>query len=136
MGKNSVNATKTVSSPKSVGANSNVSDEDRAAKQFRKVRKSSYEAPRSCELIEDVSANIKRVRLFQAYDEFFSAKAVSNNKGFAIDAMRSNEFGDALAALGVVCDWKVTQCAGKKLGVKMFAMLKNQVSAASRKEPV
>merc|ERR1712228_1030903 len=109
------------------------SEEQKEEKKFKKKRKSSYEAPKSCELIENVSDSIKEIKLFQEFTKFFSAKACDGNKGFMVDELTANEFGEALKDLGIANGWKVTKCAGKKLGNKMFAMLKNQISAVSTK---
>ena len=110
-------------------------DEDQvAAKQFKKNRKSSYEAPKSCEMIED-GANKKKIKMYQEFDKFFSAKGATGTKGFAVDVMTNNEFGNALKQLGIGTGWKITECANKVLGNKMFAMLKNQISAAAKKQP-
>merc|ERR1712228_447831 len=112
------------------------SEEQKEEKKFKKKRKSSYEAPKSCELIENVSDSIKEIKLFQEFTKFFSAKACDGNKGFMVDELTANEFGEALKDLGIANGWKVTKCAGKKLGNKMFAMLKNQISAVSTKSNV
>merc|ERR1712003_441816 len=102
-------------------------------KRFKKKRKSSYEAPKSCELMEDISTSNKKIKLFQQYDKFFDAKPADGNKGFMVDSLTKNEFGQALGDLGIGNGWKVTECAEKKLKNTMFAMLKNQISAVSNK---
>ena len=109
------------------------SEEQKEEKKFKKKRKSSYEAPKSCELMENVSDSVKEIKLFQEFTKFFSAKPCDGNKGFMVDELTANEFGEALKDLGIANGWKVTECAGKKLGNKMFAMLKNQISAVSTK---
>ena len=128
---NTSNATKTsTTKPKNVEP-----DEDEiAAKKFKKNRKSSYEAPKSCEMIED-GAKKKKIKMYQEFNKFFSAKGANGTKGFAVDAMTTNEFGNALKDLGIGPGWKITNCANKALGNKMFAMLKNQISAAAKKNP-
>merc|ERR1712032_914527 len=62
-------------------------------------------------------------------------KASDGNKGFAVDTLTNNEFGNALKNLGIDSGWKITECANKVLGNKMFVMLKNQISAAAKKDP-
>merc|ERR1712129_271238 len=102
-------------------------------KKFKKKRKSSYEAPKSCELMENISATNKKIKLFQQYDKYFDAKPADGNKGFMISQLTKNEFGQSLGDLGIDAGWKVTECADKKLKNTMFAMLKNQISAVSNK---
>merc|ERR1712173_28951 len=84
-------------------------------KKFKMKRKSSYEAPKSCELIETITNSSKKIKLFQQYSKYFSAKPSDGNKGFMIDKLTQNEFGQALNALGVSNGWKVTECVGKKI---------------------
>eukprot|EP00483_Globobulimina_turgida_P010984 UN11005 len=78
-------------------------------------------------------ADKKKIKMYQEFRHFFSAEASDGNKGFVIKQMSKNEFGAALSDLGVGEGWKIIECANKVLGNKMFAMLKNQITAASRK---
>eukprot|EP00485_Elphidium_margaritaceum_P010770 CAMPEP_0202687948 /NCGR_PEP_ID=MMETSP1385-20130828/3495_1 /ASSEMBLY_ACC=CAM_ASM_000861 /TAXON_ID=933848 /ORGANISM="Elphidium margaritaceum" /LENGTH=854 /DNA_ID=CAMNT_0049342813 /DNA_START=110 /DNA_END=2674 /DNA_ORIENTATION=- len=111
-----------------------VPDEDDIAKQkFKKNRKSSYEAPKTCDLVED-GANKKEVRLFQEYSKFFTAKAGDGNKGFVVNTITNNEFGSAFKNMGIPGGWRVTRCAGKPIGNKMFVMLQSQVSSAGKSQ--
>eukprot|EP01083_Nonionella_stella_P263290 894535_1 len=100
-------------------------------------RKSSYDGPKTCELIDNMgNKNKKKIKMYQEYNKFFSAGACDGNKGFIIKKINSNEFGNALNDLGINKDWKIIECANKKLGNKMFAMLKNQILAAARKDAI
>eukprot|EP00484_Ammonia_sp_Unknown_P004332 CAMPEP_0197077412 /NCGR_PEP_ID=MMETSP1384-20130603/212607_1 /TAXON_ID=29189 /ORGANISM="Ammonia sp." /LENGTH=1280 /DNA_ID=CAMNT_0042516279 /DNA_START=629 /DNA_END=4471 /DNA_ORIENTATION=+ len=129
------NAHSTNNTTTAAKADAVVDDEAAEKKKFGKKRKSSFEAPKSCELIEEVSANKKKVKMYQEFTKFFTAKGGAGNKGFVVDSMKGNEFGKALKDLGIDSGWKITECAGKPLGNKMFAMLKNQISAAAKKNP-
>ena len=83
----------------------------------------------------EATATLKRLRMWQDFERFFSAEPVSGNKGFAVATVRDNEFGAALSATGIGPGWRVTECGGKVLGHKMFVMLKNQIAAASKRQP-
>ena len=107
-------------------------EEEIESKTFVRQRKSSYEPPKTCELIENISLTKKKIKLYQEYDKYMIGKGNNNNKGFIIKNILSNEFGNALNELGINIGWKIISCANKKLGNKSFIMLKNQISAASK----
>eukprot|EP01084_Bolivina_argentea_P103388 185194_1 len=88
---------------------------------------------KTCDLMENIDANTKKIKLYRDWTQYFTAEGVDGtNKGFAVKRVSNNEFGKALRALGIDCGWSVAQCGNKRMDNRMFVMLKNQVSAAAK----